>query len=175
MKLKKEVLIILLIQITEVLGFSLILPFLPYLAQDLGATPFTVGLILTSFSLLQLVSAPIMGRLSDRFGRKPLLLVSQLATALSFFILAFAKSLPLIFLSRFVDGAFGSNFTIGQAVLSDLSTKKDRSLIFGIGGMAGMYCGALCQKYVPAKAIKWMLAGIILFTAAGYVAAFVGY
>ncbi|MFC1790392.1 MFS transporter [Patescibacteria group bacterium] len=136
MKNKKEILIILLIQITEVLGFSLVLPFLPYMAQDLGASPLTVGLILTSFSLLQFISAPIMGKLSDRFGRKPLLVISQISTMVSFVILGFAKSLPLIFLSRIVDGALGSNFTIAQAVLADLSTKKDRSRIFGIGGMA---------------------------------------
>ncbi|MBN1262844.1 MAG: MFS transporter [Candidatus Pacebacteria bacterium] len=136
MKHKKEILIILLIQITEVLGFSLILPFLPFMAQDFGATPFLVGLILTSFSLLQFITAPIMGRLSDRFGRRPLLIVSQVSTAAGFLILGFAKSLPMLFLSRIVDGAIGSNFTIGQAVLSDLSTKKERSRIFGIGGIA---------------------------------------
>ena len=136
MKLKKEFLIIFIIQITEVLGFSLILPFLPFYAEELGATPFVVGLILTSFSLFQFISAPIMGRLSDHYGRKPLLIFSQLSTFLSFIILGFAGSLKMIFLSRIVDGLLGSNFTIAQAYLSDISTKEQRSRIFGLSGMA---------------------------------------
>ena len=136
MKLKKEFITIFVIQITEVLGFSLILPFLPFYAEDLGASPFMVGLILTSFSLFQFISAPIMGRLSDHYGRKPLLIFSQLSTFLSFLILGFAGSLKMIFLSRIVDGLLGSNFTIAQAYLSDISTKKQRSRIFGLSGMA---------------------------------------
>ena len=136
MKFKKELIIIFIIQITEVLGFSLILPFLPFYAEDLGASPFVVGLILTSFSLFQFISAPIMGRLSDHYGRKPLLIFSQLSTFLSFIILGLAGSLKMIFLSRIVDGLLGSNFTIAQAYLSDISTKKQRSRIFGLSGMA---------------------------------------
>lgn len=136
MRLKKEYLIILIIQITEVMGFSLILPFLPLFARDLGASPLTIGLILTSFSLFQFISAPIMGRLSDHYGRKPMLILSQISTMISFIILGFANSIWLIFLSRIVDGLFGSNFTIAQAYLSDISTKKERSKVFGISGIA---------------------------------------
>ena len=134
--MKKEYLIIFLIQITEVLGFSLILPFLPFYAQNMGATPLQVGLILAVFSLFQFVSAPIMGRLSDSYGRKPLLVFSQISTFLSFIILGFANTLLILFLSRIVDGMLGSNFTIAQAYLSDVSTKKDRSVAFGISGAA---------------------------------------
>lgn len=136
MKLRREHFIVLIIQITEVLGFSLILPFLPLYARNLGASPLTVGLIPASFSLLQLFSAPIMGRLSDTYGRKPLLLLSQFSTFLSFVVLGFANSLWLIFLSRAIDGLLGSNFTIAQAYLSDTSTKKDRSKVFAISGVA---------------------------------------
>jgi len=136
MKLSRAHFIVLIIQITEVLGFSLILPFLPLYARDLGATPLVVGLIPASFSLLQLFSAPIMGRLSDTYGRKPLLILSQISTLLSFIVLGFAHSLWLIFLSRAIDGLLGSNFTIAQAYLSDTSTKKNRSQIFAISGVA---------------------------------------
>ncbi|MFC1727360.1 MFS transporter [Patescibacteria group bacterium] len=136
MKLRKEHYIILIIQITETLGFSLILPFLPFFAEDLGASPLVVGLILTSFSLLQFVFAPIMGRLSDHYGRRPLLIFSQISTFLSFIILGLAKSIPIIFLSRVVDGLLGSNFTIAQAYLSDISSKKERSQAFGLSGIA---------------------------------------
>lgn len=136
MKFKKEHYVILIIQITEVLGFSLILPFLPLYAKDLGASPFIIGLIPASFSLLQFFSAPIMGRLSDSYGRKPLLIISQISTLISFIVLGFADSLWLIFFSRAIDGLFGSNFTIAQAYLSDTSGKKDRSKIFAISGIA---------------------------------------
>lgn len=136
MKLDKRVWIIFVIQVTEVLGFSLILPFLPYYAQEYGASPLTVGMMLTVFSLFQFISSPIMGRLSDSYGRRPLLILSQISTMLSFIVLGFANSLFLIFFSRIIDGMLGSNFTIAQAYLSDISTKKDRSKIFGISGAA---------------------------------------
>ncbi len=127
---------IILIQITEVLGFSLILPFLPLYAQKLGANPLQIGLILTSFSFFQFISAPIMGKLSDIYGRKNLLILSQLSTFISFIILAFAKTLPMIYLSRIVDGLLGSNMTITQAYLSDISKKNERSKVFALSGIA---------------------------------------
>jgi len=136
MKLRKEHITIMIVLITEVLGFSLILPFLPFYAQEFGASPLVIGLLLTVFSLCQFLSAPIMGRLSDQYGRKPLLLISQFSTFAGFLILGFANSLWMIFLSRIVDGLFGSNFTISQAYLSDISTKKDRSKAFSISGIA---------------------------------------
>ncbi len=136
MKLNKQILTILIIQITEVLGFSLVLPFLPLYVQELGASPFMVGLLLMSFSLFQFISAPIMGKLSDIYGRRPLLILSQISTFFGFIILGLANTIWLVFLSRIVDGALGSNFTIAQAYLSDISTKKDRSKAFGISGVA---------------------------------------
>ena len=136
MNFKKEYITIFTIQVTEVLGFSLILPFLPFFAQELGATPLVVGLILTSFSLCQFISAPIMGKLSDHYGRRPLLIFSQFSTFLGFTILGFSNALWMIFLSRIIDGIFGSNFTIAQAYLSDISSKKDRSKVFGLSGAA---------------------------------------
>lgn len=170
MKVDKRLLIILIIQITEVLGFSLVLPFLPFYAEDLGATPFVVGLIIASFSIFQFISAPIMGKLSDFYGRKPLLLFSQASTCLGFLILAFSNSLWMIFLSRIVDGLLGSNFSIAQAYLSDISTKKDRSKVFGISGVAfgigfliGPAIGGFLSRYgysIP----SFMAAGICLIT-----------
>jgi len=136
MKYRREKATIFVILVTEVLGFSLILPFLPYLAESFGATPFQIGLISTVFSLFQFFSAPIMGAISDVVGRKPMLVLSQTSTLISFIILGFANSLPLIFLSRIVDGVLGSNFTIAQAYLSDLTSKKNRSKSFALSGIA---------------------------------------
>jgi len=122
--------------ITEVLGFSLVLPFLPLFAEELGANPIQIGLIIASFSLFQFFSAPVMGKLSDHLGRKPMLILSQLSTFISFVILGFANSLWMVILSRVIDGLLGSNNAIAQAYLSDISSKKDRSKAFGLAGMA---------------------------------------
>ena len=136
MKWTKQHWIILLILLTEVLGFSLILPFLPFYAQEMGASAFQVGLLLTVFSFFQFIAAPIAGRLSDIYGRKPLLIISQLSTTISFVILALSNQLWMLFASRIVDGLFGSNGTIAQAYLSDISNKKNRSQAFGLSGVA---------------------------------------
>ncbi|MCA9385558.1 MFS transporter [Candidatus Dojkabacteria bacterium] len=132
----KRYLTIFLIQITEVLGFSLILPFLPLYAEELGASPLLIGVVLASFSLFQFLSAPILGRLSDLYGRKPILIISQISTLLGFLMLGFADTMFLVFLSRAIDGIFGSNFTVTQAYLSDISSKEERSAAFGISGIA---------------------------------------
>jgi len=175
MKLSRELLIILVIQITEVLGFSLILPFLPFYAQSLGASPLVVASILSLFSLFQFVSAPILGRLSDIYGRKPLLIASQISTFISFLILGKASTLTMIFVSRAVDGLLGSNFTIAQAYISDVSKKKDRSKAFGISGMAfgigfliGPAIGGFLSRFgfsVPAFAAAGVSGLTILATA----------
>jgi MFS transporter, DHA1 family, tetracycline resistance protein len=168
MKLSRELLVILLIQITEVLGFSLILPLLPFYAQDLGASPLVVASAMSLFSLLQFVSAPLLGRLSDFWGRKPLLIASQISTLIGFVILARATSLWMIFLSRAVDGMLGSNMAVAQAYISDISSKKNRSKAFGVSGMAfgigfliGPAIGGFLSTFgfsVPA----WAAAGVSL-------------
>ena len=148
---RREYTIISVIKITEVLGFSLILPFLPFYAQTLGASPFQVGSVLMTFSLFQFLSAPIMGKLSDTYGRKPLLMLSQLSTLISFLILGFANSLWMLFLSRIVDGLLGSNATIAQAYLSDITPKKDRTKIFSLTGIAfsiGFFIGPAIGGYL---------------------------
>jgi MFS transporter, DHA1 family, tetracycline resistance protein len=148
---RREHTIVFMIKITEVLGFSLILPFLPFYAQNLGASPSQVGLVLATFSLFQFISAPIMGKLSDSYGRRPLLMLSQLSTLISFIVLGFANSLWMLFLSRMIDGLLGSNFTIAQAYLSDITPKKDRTKIFSLTGIAfsiGFFIGPALGGYL---------------------------
>jgi len=170
MKITKELATIFLIQITEVLGFSLILPFLPFYAQTFGASPIVIGMILTSFSLFQFISAPIMGRLSDHYGRKPMLVLSQISTFISFVILGFANSLWMIFLSRIVDGLFGSNYTIAQAYLSDISSDADRTKIFALSGVAfgiGFLIGPGIGGYLSTFSYSlpaFVAAGVSFFT-----------
>jgi MFS family permease len=151
MEHKNELITIYLIMFTEILGWSLILPFLPFLAKDLGATAFTVGLIISSFSIFQFFSAPIIGKLSDKFGRKPLLIISQISTLVGFLTLGFANTLFLVFLSRAIDGLFGSNMTLSRAYITDITTKENRTKIFGFTGVVfslGMFLGPALGGYL---------------------------
>src|SRR5438046_2748202 len=94
---------IFLIVCVDVLGLTLILPLLPFYAERLGASPTVVGLLVSTYAVCQLVAGPMLGRMSDHTGRRPLLLVSQIGTFIGFLILAIANSLWLVFLSRAID------------------------------------------------------------------------
>lgn len=120
----------------DVLGFSLILPLLPYYAATFGATAEVVGLLLGANALTQLLGAPILGRLSDRFGRKPLLLLSLAGTVVGFLMLGLARSLAMLFASRIVDGFLGGNISLAQAYISDVTDGKERTKGFGLIGAA---------------------------------------
>ncbi|MGQ9456656.1 MAG: MFS transporter [Anaerolineae bacterium] len=120
----------------DVLGFSLILPLLPYYAATFEATPAVVGLLLGTNALTQLIGAPILGRLSDRYGRRPLLLLSIAGTVVSFLLLGLARSLWMLFFSRALDGLLGGNVSLAQAYITDLTTEKDRAKGLGLVGAA---------------------------------------
>ena len=127
----KRLYVIFLIIFTEVLGFSMVLPLIPFLGLSLGLTPVEIGLIISVFSVCQLFASPITGKLSDRFGRKPLLLISQLSTFGGFLLLGFATTPILLLLSRLVDGLLGSNMTVGQAYMTDITEPKHRTRVYG--------------------------------------------
>ena len=120
----------------DLLGYSLILPLLPYYASDFGATLTLVGLLGTVNGLGQLIAAPIIGRLSDRYGRRPLLILAVSGTILGFLLLGFANSLWMIFLSRAVDGLLGGNTALARAYITDITEPKDRAKRLGLIGAA---------------------------------------
>ncbi|MCS6871897.1 MAG: MFS transporter [Anaerolineae bacterium] len=120
----------------DILGLTLILPLLHLYAAAFGATPLEIGLVAAAFPAAQIIGLPFMGALSDRYGRKPLLLISQITTCLSFLMLAFANSLWMIFASRLVDGLFGANISTAQAAISDLTSEEDRARGLGLIGAA---------------------------------------
>jgi DHA1 family tetracycline resistance protein-like MFS transporter len=120
----------------DVLGFSLILPLLPYYAEAFGATAEVVGLLLGANALTQLVGAPILGRLSDRYGRRPLLLTSIAGTVVSFLMLGLARSLAMLFASRILDGFLGGNVSLAQAYITDVTDNKERAKGLGLIGAA---------------------------------------
>jgi DHA1 family tetracycline resistance protein-like MFS transporter len=111
----------------DILGFSILIPFLPFFGQTFGAPPWQVGLLMSTNALFGFFSGPIWGQLSDRYGRKPILLICQLGTMIGFLMLAFSRSLTMLFISRIVDGIFGGNYPIAKAMVGDVVPPKARS------------------------------------------------
>ncbi len=173
-KHRKELFTIGVIMFTEVIGWSLILPYVPFMAKRFGATPQLIGILISSFSIFQFISAPIMGKLSDHFGRKPLIIISQISTTIGFILLGIAKSLPMLFLSRAIDGLLGSNMTISRAYIIDITDKKERTKIFGftssifaLGMFLGPAIGGLLAEIdysIPAFIAAAMSLGSIILT-----------
>jgi DHA1 family tetracycline resistance protein-like MFS transporter len=127
---------IFLVLVIDMLGFSVILPLLPFIGQKFGATPLQLGLLVSTYSVAQLVGAPLLGRLSDRFGRKPLLMLSIMGSTLGFVTLAFAPALWVLFVARAIDGLTGGNITIAQAYVADVTTPEERGRVLGFVGAA---------------------------------------
>ena len=173
--LLKALLPIFLIVLVDILGLTIVIPLLPFYAQKYGASPFVVGLLTTTFAFFMLISGPVLGGLSDRHGRKPILLLSQLGTLIGFIILGLAETLPLIFLSRVIDGATAGNLSIAQAYISDITAPKDRAksfavigIAFGLGFLVGPAVSGFLSQYgyhYPVFAAAALSLGSILATA----------
>ena len=118
----------------DMLGLTVILPLLHLYAAAYGAGPLEVALVVAAFPLAQLPGVPLMGALSDRYGRRPLLLISQVTTCVSFIMLGLAGSLGMIILSRVLDGLFGANISTAQAALTDITDESNRTRGLGITG-----------------------------------------
>lgn len=127
---------IFLIVAVDVLGFTIILPLLPFYSERLGASPTVVGALVSTYAAFQLIAGPILGQLSDRMGRKPILMLSQLGTLLGFLMLAFANNIWVLFVARAIDGATAGNLTIAQAYISDVTKPENRAHSFAIVGIA---------------------------------------
>lgn len=129
---------IFLIVFIDLLGFGIVVPYLPSYAHSplFNASDFQVGLLMASFSLMQFIFAPIWGGLSDRFGRRPILIMSLAGASVSYWILGMAQSLPLLFLSRLLAGTAAANISTAQAVISDTTTAENRAKGMGMIGAA---------------------------------------
>ncbi len=134
----------------DILGFYIIIPFLPTFIEVFNTTPLVIGFLLATNAVFTLVSAPIWGRISDKIGRKPVLLISQAGTFTAFLMLAFSDTLELLFLARIVDGIFGGNFPMVKAIISDKVPPKDRGVqmtnvgvVFVLAGLVGPGLGGL--------------------------------
>ena len=120
----------------DLLGFGIVIPLLPIYAQNFGASEFTLGLLFSSFSLMQLIFAPFWGRLSDHVGRKPVLVGGLIGTAFSYVLFGFADSMVMLFVSRMLAGFFGANVATAQAYVADITTPENRAKGMGMIGAA---------------------------------------
>ena len=134
----------------DLIGFGIVLPILPIYAERFHATSLQAALLLTAFSAAGFVFSPLLGRLSDRIGRRPVILLSLAGTAAGSLMTGLAGGLPLLFVGRIVDGASGASVSVAQAAAADLSSPDDRSRLFGllgaafgVGFVAGPAIGAL--------------------------------
>jgi MFS transporter, DHA1 family, tetracycline resistance protein len=133
---RRALLPIFLIVLVDILGMTIILPLLPFYAEEFGATPRQIGFLVATFAVCQLVSGPVLGQLADRFGRKPLLIISQLGTLVGFVLLGRATSLAMVFVSRAIDGATAGNLSLAQAYVSDVTSRENRARSFAVIGIA---------------------------------------
>jgi DHA1 family tetracycline resistance protein-like MFS transporter len=152
----------------DLIGFGIVLPILPQYARRFGATPAMIGVLVASFSMAQLAFAPIWGRLSDRIGRKPVLLISLFGTAVGSLLTGVAGGLALLFIGRIIDGASGASVSVAQASVADVAEPQDRARLmgllgaaFGVGFVAGPAIGAIGAHFGPS--VPFYLAAAIAF------------
>jgi multidrug resistance protein len=133
---RRALLTVFLTILLDLIGFGMILPFLTFYAQEFQATPLQIGLLFSSYSLTQLLFAPLLGRLSDRVGRRPVLLASIAGSVLSYAIFAAAPSYAVLLLARSLSGVAAANYAIAQAYMADVSSPAERSRAMGLVGAA---------------------------------------
>src|SRR5438094_490803 len=153
---RSPLLVIFITVFIDLVGFGIVIPVLPFFAEGtkFGATPREVGLLFASYSVMQLIFAPVLGRLSDKYGRRPVLLISLIGTSLGFLILGFATTLWMLFLGRIIDGISGGNISTAQAYIADVTSKENRAkgmglfgAAFGLGFILGPAIAGILSKY----------------------------
>ena len=156
---------IFLIVFMDLMGFGIIIPLLPLYAAQYHASPLDIGLLFSIYSACQFIAAPILGVISDRFGRRPVLIFSQFGSALGYLLLGLVMNLHwvhpfyallVIYCSRFIDGISGGNISTAQAYISDVTTPQNRArgmgvigAAFGVGFATGPALGALLVTFHP--------------------------
>jgi multidrug resistance protein len=162
----RPLLVIFLTVFVNLVGFGIIIPLLPFYAQTFGASPLVIGLLFASFSLSQLIATPALGVLSDRWGRRPVLIFSLLGTVVSFAMLAVARSLAVLFAARIIDGLSGGNITTARAYIADVTEPHERAKAYGMLG------AAFGMGFIVGPGLAGLFAQIS-YTAPIWVAAFV--
>jgi multidrug resistance protein len=160
------------IVVTDLIGFGIIIPLLPTISQSLGIKGFSLGLLTASYAIAQFISSPIWGSLSDKYGRKPILIISKAGTVIAYIIFAFSRNYYLILISRLIDGFTGGNIPAARAYISDITTKEDRSkgmaligISFGLGFIVGPALGGIFFTIGRSQTLPGLVgAGLSLFS-----------
>lgn len=152
----------------DLVGFGIVIPVLPLYVEGAGsrfhATPRMVAVLVASYSIMQLIFSPILGRLSDKFGRRPVLLYSVIGTGISFLILGFAWTLWILFLGRILDGISGGNISTAQAYIADVTTPENRAKGMGLIG-AAFGLGFIFGPFLGGELSRWGAATPFFFAA----------
>lgn len=152
----KPLLLIYLTVFIDLVGFGIVIPALPYYveSESFRATPFEIGLLFASYSLMQFIFSPILGSLSDRYGRRPILFFSILGSAVGYVFIGFAFALWMVFLGRIIAGITGGNISTAQAYIADVTSKENRAkgmgffgAMFGLGFVFGPAIGGILSRY----------------------------
>jgi len=153
---RSPLLVIFITVFIDLIGFGIVIPVLPFYVEGtkFNASPRVVGLLFASYSVMQLIFTPILGRLSDRYGRRPVLFLSLMGTSLGFFILGFATTLWMLFAGRIIDGITGGNISTAQAYIADVTTEENRAkgmgmigAAFGLGFIFGPAIGGILSRW----------------------------
>ena len=140
----------------DLIGFGIVIPVLPFYAEGtiFNATPRTVGLLFASYSIMQLIFSPVLGGLSDKHGRRPVLLLSIVGTGIGFLVLGFARTIFMLFVGRILDGITGGNISTAQAYIADITTTENRAkgmgligAAFGLGFIFGPALGGILSQW----------------------------
>lgn len=170
-KSNRNLLIVSLVALVNMLGYGIIIPILYSYSKKFGLSDFQNGLLFAVFSICQFISTPIIGRLSDKYGRRPSLIVSIFGTVASFFIMAFAPNVAFLFIARIIDGLTAGNVPVIFAVISDTTKPEERAKAFGMVGSAFSF-GFIFGPAIAAltigfgSAVPFIIAGIITTIAA---------
>ena len=160
----------------DLIGFGMVIPILPFYANQspFNATPFEIGVLFSIYSWMQFFFSPVLGRLSDKYGRRPILFISLLGSAVGYLVIGFAGTLPLVFLGRIISGITGANISTAQAYIADVTTKENRAkgmglfgAAFGLGFILGPAIAGVLSKY--GVHVPFFFAAILSLTSAAAV------
>lgn len=166
--LSKPILIVFLTIFFDLVGFGIVIPALPFYVESdaFGATPFEIGMLFASYSAMQFIFAPILGGLSDKYGRRPILFLSLIGSAVGYVCIGFATTLAMVFFGRIIAGITGGNISTAQAYIADVTTRENRAkgmglfgAAFGLGFIFGPAIGGLLSRY--GIHVPFLFAGVL--------------